>query len=243
MRLALETATDRASVALGPGGGGGGGAGVVERELVGARRHAAGLIPLVVDALREVGATLDDVTALVLSDGPGSFTGLRVGAAVAKALVQARGLPLWTAPSLMVRARGVARDGATVLAVANALRGELYAAAYRFEHDHVHELLGPSVYRPDDLVRRAARPDVLVGEAPAAAARLLEDWSGLALVGPPDGAPRARALLELVGAPGGATPVVAVDAWEPVYGRPAEAQARWETAHGRPLPDSIGSPG
>jgi hypothetical protein len=31
--------------------------------------------------------------------------------------------------------------------------------------------------------------------------------------------------------------------WEPVYGRPAEAQARWEKAHGRPLPDSVGSPG
>ena len=30
---------------------------------------------------------------------------------------------------------------------------------------------------------------------------------------------------------------------KPVYGRPAEAQARWETAHGRPLPDSIGSRG
>ena len=66
MRLALETATDRASVALGPTDGGR--AGIVERELVGARRHAAGLIPLVADALREAGATLDDVTALVLSD-------------------------------------------------------------------------------------------------------------------------------------------------------------------------------
>ena len=31
--------------------------------------------------------------------------------------------------------------------------------------------------------------------------------------------------------------------WEPVYGRPAEAQARWEIAHGRPLPDPIRSPG
>ena len=161
---------------------------------------------------------------------------------MAKALVQARGLPLWTAPALLVRARGVARAGATVLSVANALRGELYAAAYRFEPDRIRELLGPSVYRPDDLSRRMTRPDLLVGEAPPAAARLLEDWSGLALVGPPEGSPRARALLELMGVQGGATPIEAVQAWEPVYGRPAEAQARWETAHGRPLPDSIGSP-
>src|SRR6266550_862203 len=128
MRLALETATDRASVALGTSA-----ADALERELAGARRQAAGLLPMIDAVLREAGATLDDVTALALSDGPGSFTGLRVGAAVAKALVQARGLPLWTAPSLMARAWGVARPGRTVLAVANALRGDLYAAAYRFD--------------------------------------------------------------------------------------------------------------
>ena len=143
MRLALETATDRASVAIGDG------TRVVERDLTGARRHAAGLIPLIVEALQAAGGTLDDVRTLVLSDGPGSFTGLRVGASVAKALVQARGLPLWTAPSLMVRRPGVAPDGAIVLAVANALRGELYAAAYRFERDHVATAgaVGP---RPED---------------------------------------------------------------------------------------------
>jgi tRNA threonylcarbamoyladenosine biosynthesis protein TsaB len=193
--------------------------------------------------LREAGAALADVTALVLSDGPGSFTGLRVGATVAKALVQARGLPLWTAPSLMVRARGVSRPGLTVLAVANALRGELYAAVYRFETGGVRTLLPPSVHRPDALVAGTARPDLVVGEAPEPAARLLEAWAGAPLVGPPEGAPHARDLLGLVDVPGGASRVDVVQGWEPVYGRPAEAQARWETVHGRPLPHSIGSPG
>ena len=50
-------------------------------------------------------------------------------------------------------------------------------------------------------------------------------------------------LLALVGVRGGAARIESVQAWEPVYGRPAEAQARWETTHGRPLPDSVGSPG
>jgi tRNA threonylcarbamoyladenosine biosynthesis protein TsaB len=237
MRLAIETATDRASVALGASA-----AAAVERDLTGARRHAAELLPMIAGLLREAGATLDDVTALVLSDGPGSFTGLRVGASVAKALVQTRGLPLWTAPSLMVRASGAARPGATVLAVANALRGELYAAAYRFEGGAVHCVLAPSVHRPDRLVTGALRPDILVGEAPEPIVLALERWAGSALIAPPEGAPRARELLGLVGRPGGAARIDAVQGWEPVYGRPAEAQARWETAHGRPLPDSIRSP-
>ncbi|HUR95027.1 MAG TPA: tRNA (adenosine(37)-N6)-threonylcarbamoyltransferase complex dimerization subunit type 1 TsaB [Gemmatimonadales bacterium] len=242
MRLALETASDRASVALG-----GGSAATFEREVTGSRRHAAALLPMMSAVLREAGATLDDVTELVLSDGPGSFTGLRVGAAVAKALVQARGLPLWTVPSLLVRAAGVGRAGTTVLAVSDALRGELYAAAYRFEEGStsrtVVEVLKPSVYGTDALVGGTPRPDLLVGEAPEPLRRALEHWAGSELVSPPAGAPHARTMLGLVGIAGGAARVEAVQGWEPTYGRPAEAQARWETAHGRPLPDSIGSRG
>jgi tRNA threonylcarbamoyladenosine biosynthesis protein TsaB len=231
--LAIETATDRASVAVND----------VEREIVGARRHAAELLPAIAALLGDAGIGLGDVTGLVLSDGPGSFTGLRVGAAVAKALVHVCGLPLWTAPSLLVRAAGVARPGETVMAVANALRGEVYAAVYRFDDTAIRELLPPSVYQPEDLVARALRLDHLVGEAPAPVVRLLEQGMGRGLIGPPMGAPRARTLLDLVDRPGAAVRIAAVGGWEPVYGRPAEAQARWEMAHGRPLPDSVGSPG
>jgi len=238
MRLALETATDRASIALGTTA-----ADAVEREIVGARRHAAELLPAVERLLADARLGLSAVSALVVSDGPGSFTGLRVGAAVAKALAHARGLPLWTAPSLLVRAAGLARAGDTVLAVANALRGDVYAAAYRFEADAIHQLLPPSVYRPEDLLARGLSVSRLVGDVPPALARTLEAGIRCPLVTSPEGGPRARTLLGLVDRRGGAARVERVEGWEPVYGRPAEAQARWETAHGRPLPDSIGNPG
>jgi tRNA A37 threonylcarbamoyladenosine modification protein TsaB len=160
---------------------------------------------------------------------------------VAKALVYARGVPLWTAPSLMVRAAGAARDHGLVLSVANALRGEVYAAAYRFFPDRVDTELAPSVRRPADLLASGLEPDLVVGEAPPEILATLESWIGQPVIGPPDGSPRAARLLDLIGRPGGASLVEAVGEWEPVYGRPAEAQARWEMAHGRPLPNSIGS--
>jgi tRNA threonylcarbamoyladenosine biosynthesis protein TsaB len=210
---------------------------------VGARRHAAELLPAIDAVLRERRVGLAALTGIVLSDGPGSFTGLRVGAAVAKALVQSRDLPLWTAPSLLVRARGVARPGETVLAVANALRGELYAAAYAFDGGTIREVLAPSVYRPTTLLERRLRPARLVGQAPPAEARVLEEGLGLPLITGDEGAPRAGVLLGLVDAVGGATRVDPVEGWQPEYGRPAEAQARWEAAHGRPLPDSVGHAG
>jgi tRNA threonylcarbamoyladenosine biosynthesis protein TsaB len=236
MWLALDTATDRASVALGVAG-----ALPMEENISGARRHAASLLPALQGLLRRAGASLDDLEGIALSDGPGSFTGLRVGASVAKALVHARGVPLWTAPSLMVRAAGVARGDGLVLSVANALRGEVYAAAYRFFPDRVETELAPSVRRPADLVASGLEPALVVGEAPAEILAALESWIGQPVIGPPEGSPRAARLLDLIGRPGGASPVEAARHWEPVYGRPAEAQVRWEIAHGRPLPDSVGS--
>lgn len=236
MLLAIDTATDRASIALGVPQGD-----PLEETIGGARRHAAALLPAIQTLLRRAGVSLDEVSGIVLSDGPGSFTGLRVGASVAKALVHARGLPLWVAPSLLVRAAGVARDAAVILAVANALRGEVYAAAYRFSSDRIHGLLPPSVQRPGELIAGPLRPEIVVGEAPAEIVAALEEWIGRPVIGPPDGSPHASRLLELVGRTGGARRVEGVGEWEPVYGRPAEAQARWEMVHGRPLPDSAGS--
>ena len=238
MLLAIDTATDRASVALGVPG-----AAPLEENVAGARRHAAVLLPMIQSLLQHAGASLEDVSGVVLSDGPGSFTGLRVGASVAKALVHARALPLWVAPSLLVRAAGVGRTDGIVLAVAGALRGEVYAAAYRFLPERIRPELAPSVRRPDQLVHGGFRPAVVVGEAPADLIAVLEGWIGRPVIGPPDGSPHATQLLGLVGRPGGAHRIDAVSEWEPVYGRPAEAQARWEMAHGRPLPDSVGSPG
>jgi tRNA threonylcarbamoyladenosine biosynthesis protein TsaB len=236
MWLALDSATDRASVALGDSVGD-----AIEESLSGARRHAASLLPMIEALLRRRGVGLHDLDGIALSDGPGSFTGLRVGAAVAKAMVHARDMPLWIAPSLMLRAAGVGREGEPVLSVANALRGELYAAVYRCFPDRVETLLPAGVFVPEALLSLPLRPALVVGEAPADIGTKLEQWSGRCMVKPPEGSPQARRLIALVGVPGGATAVVS-RSWEPVYGRPAEAQARWEMAHGRSLPDSIGSP-
>jgi tRNA threonylcarbamoyladenosine biosynthesis protein TsaB len=236
MWLALETATDRASVAVGEAAGD-----AVEESLSGARRHAGALLPMIETVLRRRGVTLDQLSGVVVSDGPGSFTGLRVGATVGKALAHARGLPLWAAPSLIVRAAGVAGAGQRlVLAVSDALRGEVYAAAARFPPGRVVVELTPGVWRPEALAGLGLAPDALVGEAPPDAVAVLERWAGVEMIGPPAGAPHAARLIGLVAASGGAREVEDAAGWEPVYGRPAEAQARWEIAHGRPLPDSVG---
>ena len=107
MWLALETATDRASVALGGRRRERG----RRRHVDGARRHARRAAADDRAALLRRGrAAAATSPGVIVSDGPGSFTGLRVGAAVGEGAGAARErLPLWTAPSLLARAAVASR--------------------------------------------------------------------------------------------------------------------------------------
>ena len=121
--LAIDTATERVSVAIGRTA-----ATAHEEHLDGARRHAAAVLPIVARLLDLGGLTLGDLRGIVVADGPGSFTGLRVGASIAKALADTRGLPVLTTASLMGRAHAAAGgQERPVVVTSNALRGELCA--------------------------------------------------------------------------------------------------------------------
>ena len=234
--LALDTTTDRLSVALGRPG-----QPVLERKLDGARQHAAALLPLIEGLLGDAGIGLAEVERIALADGPGGFTGLRVGAALVKALARGRpGLEVWSASTLMVRAAAVAPPGgARVLVVTSALRGELYAALYRMALPHrVSTEMAPVIATVESLHRIA--PDLVVADAPERLVERLADQYAVPLVRGGASLPQASRLLTLLDAEGAAVRIEKLDDWEPHYGRPAEAQARWEAAHGRALPDPAG---
>ena len=237
--LAIETTSDRLSVAGSQGAREPGSQpALVERSLEGARRHAAGLFPLIEEVLSELGGGLGDLQTLAVADGPGSFTGLRVGFSGAKALLRARpALELWSASTLLVRVVGAAPPhGARVLVLTSALRGELYAAGYRLDLPRrVETLLPPCLATPESLHREA--PDLLVADLPDKLQERLADQFAVPLVHGTASRPSALALLSLIGVEGGAERVRDVVAWEPGYGRPAEAQVRWEARHGRALAD------
>jgi tRNA A37 threonylcarbamoyladenosine modification protein TsaB len=126
-----------------------------------------------------------------------------------------------------------------VVVATDALRGEVYAAAYRFTSAGVEVVRAPGVCRPDELRAALPRPALLSAAVSPASLAELDDWAECTLV-PPDASPRAESLLALLDLPGGARRIDDVLIWEPEYGRPAEAQARWEQAHGRPLASAAG---
>lgn len=234
MWLAIDTATDIASVAVGAPPATASGA-----HVRGARRHAAELLGLVAFALRPHHLRPADLDGIVVADGPGSFTGLRVGWATAKGLAHEAGLELRAVPALMAAAAGAAvkLGPVPIAACFDALRGEVFGAVYVIHPGRVETLVAPMVTTLAELGARSAAPPALaVGDGAVRYADDVRRWTGRAPVAPEALPAGATMLLSLLPRDGAAR-VVDDAAAEPVYGRPAEAQAKWEARHGRPLPD------
>ncbi len=127
--LAIETATSVCSVALLTSG-----LVSVELTLNRPRAHAENLVPLLADTLRYGGLKASDVDVVAVSAGPGSYTGLRIGASTAKGLARAVDAALVAVPSLEALAygsRSAVPEGDVIVAAFDARRDEVFAAAFK----------------------------------------------------------------------------------------------------------------
>jgi tRNA threonylcarbamoyladenosine biosynthesis protein TsaB len=232
--LAIDTATSIASVAVGAPP-----ESVSATVLAGPRTHAGGIVELVDRTLQAAGVTVDRLTGIVVSDGPGSFTGLRVGWAAAKGLAQERELELVAIPALTAAmASAAAVFGPTpVAACFDALRGQVFGAVAIVRADRVEELVAPGVWAPEQLIAMSPlRPRVAVGDGAVRYGAAMEHWTGAPPLDPRDLRSGAVSLLALMALQDVGRRLDDPATAEPEYGRPAEAQARWEARHGRPLP-------
>ncbi len=125
MLLALDTATAQISVALHDGHGI-----IVETTWLSANNHTVELAPAVMDALKRGDVIIDDLTALAVAIGPGSYSALRIGVAFAKGLAAARGLPLLGMTTLDILAAAQPRAPGILIPVVMAGRSRVTAAPY-----------------------------------------------------------------------------------------------------------------
>lgn len=101
-------------------------------------RHVTRLLPLCTELLEEAGIRFADLDRLAVGVGPGTFTGLRIGVATARALARASAAPLIGVSTLKSLALGALSDPAAdtteaMAAVLDARRGEVFAAVWRTE--------------------------------------------------------------------------------------------------------------
>lgn len=169
-------------------------------------RHASRLMSLITELLEQTGTGWTQVERIAVGTGPGTFTGLRIGVASARALAHARRIPLVgvsTLESLALSAVRLPEPGARerpegsnlVLAVLDARRGEVFAAGWSVRAAEVAfatPLLGPAALAPGTLAEMAAGlggPALAVGDG-AVEFRAVLERSGAVI--PDDGSPLHR---------------------------------------------------
>ena len=128
--------------------------------------HATHLLPLVVRVLERAGVGWEEVDRIAVGVGPGTFTGLRIGIATARALARARDIPLVAVSTLQSLALARPRPGSraipagldTALAVLDARRGEVFAASWRIDEagEFDRALLLPHALAPEALAEIVA---------------------------------------------------------------------------------------
>ncbi len=127
--LSLDTSTQNCSVALHENGQ------LVSQELVSEEgSHSKALTLLIEKVMKAAGIGLSELSAVAVSNGPGSYTGLRIGLATAKGICFALDKPLICLPTLQILASEVPNEaGLLLLPLLDARRMEVYAAVYSSE--------------------------------------------------------------------------------------------------------------
>jgi tRNA threonylcarbamoyladenosine biosynthesis protein TsaB len=141
--------------------------GVLVREIATPREQTAQLLKLVDELLAEAGMDLGDLDGIAFGRGPGSFTGLRIAAAVAQGLALARAVPLLPSSSLLSLAQHAWRkeSSARSLVCVDAHMGEVFWGEYEVRAG-LAAALGPEHLGSPALVGAlAAGPYAAVGGA------------------------------------------------------------------------------
>ncbi len=136
---------------------------IVATEVLPGRTSSERLVPAVRRLMESSGFRLNELAAVMVVHGPGSFTGVRVGLSAAKGLSEAGGVPLIAVSRLALLAARVDGEGRAVHAVLDAGRGEFYYGEYVGRRCLREALMGR-----EDLIAAVAGGVVVVCEAKVA---------------------------------------------------------------------------
>jgi tRNA threonylcarbamoyladenosine biosynthesis protein TsaB len=205
MILAIDTATRWTAVGLHDGT-----AVIAEFGWFSAMTQTVELAPAVTDLLAKARLDWADLKAVAVAIGPGSYTGLRIGLAVAKGIALANGTPLIGVPTLDIVAHSLPESAAPLAVVAEAGRTRVCAGFYRWQPQRPGgrnrkaaaagwQMAGaPVIESWPALIDMAAAGTVFAGEISPEATRLIRAQDKeLRLVSPAAAARRAGYLAEI----------------------------------------------
>lgn len=186
--LAVDTASISASVATLEKG-----SLVAELVLATGQTHSRHLMQMIDEALALSAWPLETVSGFAVTQGPGSFTGLRIGISTVKGLSLATGKPVAGISSLQALAYQCAIASLPVCALLDGRKGEVYCARYRLREGDLVSESSEAVLPPADVAQDIDEPVLFTGSGARLYADMFKKWLGERALFAPRGSDLIRA--------------------------------------------------
>ena len=228
--LAIDTATQVSSVAVADEG-----RLLSELTMQGKLTHSETLLPHIEQVLKMAAVNKEDLTGIAISNGPGSFTGLRIGLAAAKAMSYALHIPLVGVSTLKALAYQLPVPGVRLMCLLDAQKGNAYVESYHWENRSLQTVEAVKVAKISDIVAGCGKLNeqvILLGDAvQKKIVGKMELPENVQAAMPHLMMPRAAAVAMLGLRELAAGRMDNVMDLEPVYIRRSEAEVLWEKRH------------
>lgn len=157
--------------------------------------HTVELAPLVQTSMEKLGVKPDDLTAVAVATGPGSFTGLRIGLAYAKGMYLSLGIPIIGIPTLDILAKAQPPGDYQLAAVIEAGRQRFAVGWYEYSEDQWQRTGEIENYPLEELVAEITVPTRVCGELDKDARKRLSRKYKNVILAPPSASVRRPAVL------------------------------------------------
>ena len=141
--------------------------------------HSTKLHCFIDEVLKESNVSSRELSAIAVSKGPGSYTGLRIGVAAAKGLCYALDLPLISVSTLLILAKQIKVESGLIIPVMDARRDEVYSAVFDSSYNSIREVLAEIITK-DSFQELISRNKLFfVGNGQEKCKRLIKNNSNL----------------------------------------------------------------
>lgn len=126
--------------------------------------HSQTIMPMIDELLRKVSLDITDIDLFACSEGPGSFTGLRIGIGTIKGLAYGLGKPVVGVSTLEALAHNIDVTGLVICPIMDARRGQVYNGLYRYNGVMLERITEPRALSVEELCEELTERTIFVGD-------------------------------------------------------------------------------
>ena len=116
--------------------------------------HSQTIMPMIDEIIKRTGFSPKELDYIACSRGPGSFTGLRIGAATAKGLAMGYGIPIIPVPTIKALAYNVSNTEKLICPIMDARREQVYTGVFRWNKENLTEVFEEEATTIDDIIEK-----------------------------------------------------------------------------------------